>query len=240
MSNNGEQPKDEIKRVLVVMAHPDDPEFGAGGTSAKWAREGKEVAYVIVTDGSKGSDDLTMTWERLVPLRQVEQRAAAEVLGVKQVTFLTHRDGELENNQVVRRDICREVRKWKPDVVITHDPNVRYFMGRINHNDHRMTGNATLDAIFPAANNRLYFPELLAQGYEPHQVKQVLLTGNPDADFFVDISDTVEVKIESLRQHKSQIKDIDGLAKRMMERHAKVGEPHGMKYAEGFKQLKLT
>src|SRR5712692_6554432 len=144
MSNNGEPPKDEIKRVLVVMAHPDDPEFGAGGTTAKWAREGIEIAYVIVTDGSKGSDDPTMTWEKLVPLRQVEQRNAAQMLGVKEVMFLTHHDGELLNDQHARRDICREIRKWKPDVVITHAPTTVYSMfggaGFVNHNDHRMTG----------------------------------------------------------------------------------------------------
>ncbi len=240
MSTNGEKPQDEIKRALVVMAHPDDPEFGAGGTTAKWSREGADVIYVIVTDGSKGSDDPTMTWEKLIPIRQGEQRAAAEVLGVKEVIFLKNRDGELVNNLEVRRDICREVRRWRPDVVLTHDPTTRYgFPGFVNHNDHRATGDATLDAIFPAAGNRLYFPELLAQGYEPHHVKRVLLTGNPNPDFFVDITDTVETKIESLRQHKSQIKDIEGLAKRMLERHAKIGEAQNMKYAEGFRQLKV-
>jgi LmbE family N-acetylglucosaminyl deacetylase len=181
-----------------------------------------------------------MTWEKLVPLRQAEQRAAAKVLGVKEVVFLTHRDGELENNQVVRRDICREVRRWKPDVVFTHDPTTRYgFPGFVNHSDHRATGNATLDAVFPAAGNRLYFPELLALGFEPHKVKQILLTGNPNPDFFVDITDSIEIKIDSLREHKSQIKDVDGLAKRMMERHTKIGEAHNMKYAEGFKSLKM-
>ncbi|MBI3733738.1 MAG: PIG-L family deacetylase [Chloroflexi bacterium] len=240
MSNNSQPPQDEIKRVLVVMAHPDDPEFGTGGTTAKWAREGKEIAYVIVTDGSKGSDDPEMTWEKLVPLRQVEQRAAAQVLGVKEVFFLTHRDGELMPDLNVRRDICREIRRWKPDVVFTHDPTTRYgFPGFVNHADHRATGNATLDAVFPAAGNRLYFPELLAMGFEPHKVRQILLTGNPNPDFFVDITDSIEVKVESLREHKSQIKDVDGLAKRLMERHQKIGEAHNMKYAEGFKSLKM-
>jgi len=240
MSTNGEKPKDEVKLALVVMAHPDDPEFGAGGTAAKWSRDGAAVVYVIVTDGSKGSDDPTMTWEKLIVLRQQEQRTAAAVLGVKEVVFLTHRDGELMNNLEVRRDICREVRRWKPDVVFTHDPTTRYgFPGFVNHGDHRATGDATLDAIFPAAGNRLYFPELVAQGFEPHKVTRVLLTGNPNPDFFVDISDTIETKIESLRQHKSQIKDIEGLAKRMMERHAKIGEAQNMKFAEGFKQLKV-
>jgi LmbE family N-acetylglucosaminyl deacetylase len=242
MSNNGEPPKDEIKRALVVMAHPDDPEFGAGGTAAKWSREGKEVVYVIVTDGSKGSDDPEMTWEKLIPLRQVEQRNAARVLGVKGVVFLSHHDGELVNDQQSRREICREIRRFKPDVVITHDPTTFYSTfggaGFVNHNDHRATGGATLDAIFPAAGNRLYFPELLAQGFEPHQVKQILMTGNPNPDFFVDVTDSVETKIEALREHKSQIKDMDALAKRMLERHAKIGEPYSMKYAEGFKQLK--
>jgi LmbE family N-acetylglucosaminyl deacetylase len=240
MSNPTEQPALEIKRALVVMAHPDDPEFGAGGTSAKWSKEGVEVAYVIVTDGSKGSDDPEMTWEKLIPVRQVEQRAAAAALGVKHVTFLTHRDGELVNSLDVRRDICREIRRWKPDVVLTHDPTTRYgFPGFVNHNDHRAAGDATLDAVFPAAGNRLYFPELSALGFEPHKVRMILLTGNPNPDYFVDITDTFEQKIESLREHKSQIKDVDGLQKRLSERHAKIGEAHGMKYAEGFKSLKM-
>ncbi len=240
MSSDGEQPKDEIKRALIVMAHPDDPEFGVGGTTAKWAREGKEIVYVIVTDGSKGSDDPAMTWEKLVAIRQAEQRAAAQVLGVKEVVFLPHRDGELMPDLNVRRDICREVRRWKPDVVFTHDPTTRYgFPGFVNHPDHRATGNATLDAIFPAAGNRLYFPELLAMGFEPHKVKQILLIGTPHPDFFVDISQTVEMKIEALREHKSQIKDLDGLAKRMLERHQKIGEAQNIKYAEGFKLLKM-
>jgi LmbE family N-acetylglucosaminyl deacetylase len=240
MSQPAEPPPIEIKRALIVMAHPDDPEFGAGGTSAKWSRDGVEIGYVIVTDGCKGSDDPEMTWEKLIPIRQQEQRAAAGALGVRQVTFLTHRDGELTNSLEVRRDICREVRRFKPDVVFTHDPTTRYgFPGFINHNDHRATGDATLDAIFPAAGNRLYFPELAALGFEPHQVRMVLLTGNPNPDYFVDITETFETKIESLRQHKSQIKDVDGLAKRMGERHAKIGEAHNMKYAEAFKSLRM-
>ena len=152
----------DAQRVLVVLAHPDDPEFFCGGTLAKWAREGKEIQYLLLTCGDKGSDNPEMTPETLCADRQIEQRAAAAVIGAKDVVFLDYHDGELMNTLDVRREIVRAIRRFKPHTVVTCDPTT-YFRANayINHVDHRTAGAATLDAIFPAAGNRMYFSELL-------------------------------------------------------------------------------
>lgn len=237
---------DDIRRVMVVMAHPDDPEFGAGGTVARWVREGKEVIYVLVTSGDKGSPDPEMTPERLARLREEEQRAAARRLGVSQVIFLHYTDGEVMPDLQLRRDITREIRRWRPDAVICQNPTTYYVNGYINHPDHRAVGEATLAAVFPIARDHLNYPEHKAEGLEPHKVHQVFLNISPDADTFVDISDTMEVKIKALWEHRSQFDDPEGLADRVRERAretARRARQQGVEvgeYAEAFKLIDLT
>ncbi|MFQ5617039.1 MAG: PIG-L deacetylase family protein, partial [Anaerolineales bacterium] len=164
MENNYPQPE----RVLVISAHPDDPDFGAAGTVACWAKSGAKITYVIVTDGSKGSSEPDMTSKELIEIRETEQRAAAEVLGVAEVVFLGYEDGRAANTIELRRDLVRQIRLHRPDVLITHDPAARIINNRyINHPDHRAVGDAALDAVFPLARDRLNFPEHEAEGLEP-------------------------------------------------------------------------
>lgn len=237
---------DDVKRVMVVSAHPDDAEFGAGGTVAKWAREGKEIVYVLATRGEKGSARADMTSERLAQIREQEQRAAAGRLGVKEVVFLGHIDGEVEPSQQLRRDITHEIRRWRPDLVICQNPTTFYVNGYINHPDHRAVGEATLAAVFPIARDRLNFPEHEAEGLEPHKVKYVYMNISPDADTFIDITDTMDVKIDALWEHESQFDDPEGLGERIKERSAETAErarEQGAdvdKYAEAFKLIDLS
>lgn len=224
-------------RALIVSAHPDDPEFGAGGTLAKWTAAGSTVAIVIVTDGSKGSSDRSMTSDRLVPLRQAEERAAAARLGVQDVTFLGFPDGATMPDLALRHAITREIRRFRPDLIITHDPATLYWDQYINHPDHRAVGQAALDAIFPTARDHLNAPEHLAEGLEPHIVPVVYLTGSQAPDTWEDITPTLETKLAALREHKSQFTDLDAMAGRVRERSRGVAEGHGMEYAEAFKKI---
>ncbi|HEX7593283.1 MAG TPA: PIG-L deacetylase family protein [Anaerolineae bacterium] len=230
---------DEPDRVLLVLAHPDDPEFFCGATLAKWARAGKAIRYLLLTCGDKGSDDPAMTPETLCADRQIEQRAAAKVIGAQDVMFLSYRDGELMNTLDVRRAIVREIRRFKPRIVVTCDPTT-YFRANayINHTDHRTAGAAALDAVFPAAGNRMYFPELLKEGLEPHAPKEIWMSLTHEPNVWVDVDDTVEIKIAALREHKSQVKEPDALEKRMRERLRRP-EMDGEHYAEGFRVIRF-
>lgn len=205
------------------MAHPDDPEFFCGGTIALWCAGGAEVTYVILTNGNKGSDDPMMTPEKLAAIRQVEQQAAADVLGVKRVIFLEEPDGELQPTLSLRKRIVAEIRRYKPEVIITPDPT-RYFYANtfINHADHRAAGEAAIDAVFPAARNRMYHPELLAEGLEPHTVKEVYLSGSQQPDRWIDISEVFETKLKAILCHASQVREPENLAQRMTDRHKAV------------------
>ncbi len=228
----------DVERVLVVLAHPDDPEFFCGATLAKWARQGKEIRYLLLTCGDKGSDAPEVTPDMLCADRQVEQRAAAAVLGVKEVKFLHFTDGEVFNTLDVRREIVREIRRFQPRVVVTSDPLAYIRPNGINHPDHRMAGAATLDAIFPAAGNRMYFPELLAEGFEPHYPKEIWLSIPNEPTEWLNVTETVETKIDALREHKSQIKDMDALAKRIRERLRRA-DVDGEFYAEAFRVIRF-
>lgn len=239
---------DGLVRVLVVMAHPDDAEFGAAGTVARWAKEGRQVTYLILTDGNRGSvgsgNDPAMTTERLAQIRHAEQREAARKLGVKDVFFLGYDDGSLQPTLDLRRQITRWIRRTKADVVVAPDPTRRWFgQSYINHPDHRAAGEATLDAIIPGSDTRLVFPELLEEGLEPHHVKEVYLTGTNEADAWVDITDTIDLKIEALREYKSQARDWDGDWNRLeawvRERAAEAAKGKGFAVAESFKYFKL-
>ncbi len=229
----------ENQRVLVVLAHPDDPEFFCGATLAKWARQGREIRYLLLTCGDKGSDDPTMTPQALCSDRQTEQRAAADVIGAKDISFLSYPDGELANTLEVRRAIVREVRRFRPFIVVTSDPTalIRANIG-INHPDHRAAGAATVDAIFPAAGNRMYFPELLAEGLEPYMPKELWLSVPGEPNTWVDVNDTVDVKIAALHKHASQIKDVAQLDKRIRDRLRRP-DIEGEFYAEAFRVIRF-
>ena len=225
-----------LDKVLVILAHPDDPEFFCGATIARWARAGKQIRYCMLTCGDKGSDDPAMTPDRLCALRHEEQINAAGVLGVTDLVWLNYRDGELVPTLETRLRVAREIRKFQPDIVVTCDPaRVITAFGTINHPDHRAAGAIALEAIMPGAGNRMYFTELLAEGLEPHQVKEVFIAGAAEPDTVIDVSDTFELKLKALRQHRSQIKDPDGLEQRLRSRMGRDGI-----YVEMFKRLVLA
>ena len=223
-------------RVMFVAAHPDDPDFLAGGTVARLANEGREVAYVIVTNGNKGSGNRSVTSEQLVPIRQDEQRQAARVLGVSRVDFLGYEDGDLEDTRDVRRDVTREIRRWRPDLIITLNPRRAYEHFAVWHRDHRITGRVVLDCVFPLARDHLAFPELLPE-YEPHSVREVHVIQWEHPRLVVDITDTMELKLQAMRCHASQIGDVKAFEERMRNRAAALGTEKGYTYAEGFDQI---
>ena len=234
--NNFPQPE----RAMVITAHPDDTEFGAAGMVALWAEKGTEVTYVIVTDGSKGSSDPDMTPEKIASLRQIEQKSAADILGVNEVVFLAMPDGEVRNDYQLREKIVREIRKYKPEVLITHDPTTRIFQNSyLNHTDHRVVGDTVLDAVFPLARDRLSFSEHEADGLEPHVVKDIFLMFTSEPNYWVDISTTIDKKIKALQQHKSQMGDLDELAERILVRAAERAEHVSFMYAETFRRVRL-
>jgi LmbE family N-acetylglucosaminyl deacetylase len=229
---------DELQRALVVIAHPDDAEFGCAGTVAKLAGDGKEVFYALVTDGSKGSSDETMTPDALIHLRQSEQKAAAAVLGVKHVEFLGFPDGMLEPSLEVRKAVSAAIRRYKPDLVICQSPIRDLTMGVfVQHPDHLAAGEATFAAVYPCARDRMTFPDLLAAGLEPHAVHELWVSGTPAPDHFIDISNTIDRKVEALLAHASQVGD---RVREMIPQRAKaIGEPHEMEYAEGFRRIQI-
>ena len=198
--------------VLGIAAHPDDLDVGAGGTMAYFAQQGADVHYLILTDGSKGSDDPIMTSANLITIREAEQQQALESIGGKTITFLHYPDGELEVTMKLKKEIVKTIRTLKPDVIITMDPTVIYSLskGIINHPDHRAAGQATLDAVFPLARDRLTFPELYAAGYEPHKTTTILLVNFDTSNFAVDITNTFDKKMLALKAHTSQFGDLDG------------------------------
>jgi len=227
-------------KILVIIAHPDDPEFFCGGTVAKWASEGCDVRYVIVTGGEKGSDNPDMTPAKLVALRRDEQRNAALVLGVHDVTFLSHVDGELRNALDAQRDIAREIRRAKPDVIVTTDPlTLHYGAVRVNHNDHRMVGMAVCDAVFPAAGNRMYFPELLADGFEPHAPKEIYFAGAAYPNTLVDITPFIDKKIAAIREHVTQVKEPAKVDGRMLQGALRLRADGTAFFAETFRRVLL-
>lgn len=226
------QPWLKHSRALVVVAHPDDAEFGCGGTLAKLVKEGMELGYVICTNGNKGSNDLDMTSEKLAVIREAEQREASRVIGAKEITFLGYGDGELESSVELIGKIVLEIRKFKPDIIFCQDP----WRTRHNHRDHRNAGQSAFDAVYPYARDHLHFPEQLAAGLETHKVAEIYTTMTEEPEIVIDISDTIQTKIDALKEHKSQIGDPDSLQARIMTRTSELAERHGLKYAEGFKR----
>jgi len=186
--------------LLIISPHPDDAEFGASGSVARWVKEGRIVVYVICTGGEKGTSDLTVKPRELAQIRMKEQQAAADLLGVKEVVFLGYEDQTLEDTPQFRKEIVRWIRTYRPDTLVTADPYRRY----IWHRDHRITGQVVLDAVFPYARDHLAYPDLYAEGLMPHKVKEILLWASEDPNYYSDISATFETKLAALRCHESQ------------------------------------
>jgi LmbE family N-acetylglucosaminyl deacetylase len=211
---------------MVVVAHPDDAEFMAAGTVARWARAGSEVTYVIVTKGDKGSDDASMTPSQLAAIREEEQRRAGEILGVANFVFMGYPDGYLQPTLDLRRDLARVIRTYRPDVVICFDPTNRFLTDNyVNHPDHRASGDATVDAVFPTTRDRLTFPELLADGLQPHKVSQLWLGASDKPNTFIDIGDTLDLKLDALRAHPSQFGEEVVEFARQLARWGAEGQP---------------
>lgn len=230
------------KIILAIGAHPDDIDIGCSGSIAKWASEGAETFYLVLTDGSKGSEDLKISTPELIRIRQKEQQKAADLMGVKQVFFLDFVDGELENTPALRKQIVKIIRQIKPTTVICWDPTLFYDESRmfVNHPDHRISGEATIDCVYPFARNARTFPELLDEGLEPHVVEELLIMNFGKANYFVDISGTIDKKLEALSCHKSQFNDIKKFTEMIRGMNKMVGQKAKpkLKYAEGF--IKIT
>lgn len=241
--------------ALVIGAHPDDNDFGAAGTSALWAKQGKKVAWVVMTDGTEGSEVPALDANELMLLREEEQRAACEVLGVQAVEFLRFADGHLVNTEESRKAVVRLIRKYRPRVIITHDPTQRLFApdpnekpedtGYLNHTDHRATGDIVLDAIFPAAGNPRSFRELLAEDLLPYRVHEVYFFMSREGETYIDITDTIEQKGKGLECHRTQFGPEADMVKNIKEwgagtaKLAKEKQGLEMEYAESFRRIKL-
>ena len=225
------------QRVLVVTPHPDNAEFWCGGTLAKWIQQGAAVHFVLCTDGGKGTSDRSVSSQELGARREQEQRDAARVLGVKEVVELHHPDGELEDTSDFRREIVRQIRRVRPDLVLCPEP---YRKNLAWHRDHRVTGQVTLDAVFPCARDHLHFMELWQEeGLEPHKTGTVLFWGAEQADTCVDIAQVMDIKVEAVMAHESQMagRTAEEVEEFIKERAKEVGTEQGYSYAEAFRKV---
>ena len=225
----------EKKRALVVGAHPDDPDFGAGGTAALWTREGWEFYYLVCTNGAKGTADPDMDPLQLIERRREEQRAAARTLGVVDCFFLDGVDGELQPTREFLGQVVRIIRTLRPDAVFTHSTEMIIRNQSINHTDHRVTGQITLDAIYPAARDIFNFPEQIAEGLQPHKVLDIYIWASNQPNFEVDITDVVDLKIDALMHHLTQFAGREGFRETVKERWR---TPDG-RYVESFQRVQL-
>ena len=224
--------------VMVVTPHPDDAEFGVAGTVARWTRQAKQVVYVVCTNGNKGTRDLQIKPEQLAEIRQGEQRAAAEVLGVQEVVFLDNPDQGLEDTPEFRKQIVRMIRLFRPETVVTADPYRRY----IWHRDHRIAGQVTIDAVFPYARDHLAYPELLEEDLQPHKVKEMLFWASENINYLSDITDTFDLKLTALRCHESQVKSmkVSDLENWLRQRCKDLAEGEDFDLAEAFHREEIV
>src|SRR6185436_19954810 len=230
------------KIAMSIQAHPDDQEFSVGGTLARWARAGSEIISVVITSGDSGSNDPAKDGsykQELAELREKEQLAANEILGIKETVFMRYPDGELEPTMALRKDLTRLIRQYKPDTVSVGNPEAWFYGDEyINHPDHRAAAQAACEAVFPSAGTRLIFADLLEAGYEPHDVRRLYVHGTDKSNTWVDITDTMDLKIQALQQHVSQINP-DEVGKWMTEWAAEEAKDKDMKYAESYKVMVL-
>jgi len=223
---------------MVVTPHPDDAEYGVAGTVARWTREGKQVIYVVCTNGDKGTSDITVKSEQLAEIREKEQKAAAGLLGVREVIFLGHSDQSLEDTPQFRKQIVRLIRQYRPEIVVTADPYRRY----VWHRDHRITGQVTLDAVFPYARDHLAYPDLLEEGLQPHKVQEMLFWASEDVNYRSDITVTFDLKFAALRCHKSQVSEHEAPQRLewLTQRGRALAEGETFELAEGFHRVEIT
>jgi len=229
-----------VQRALVIMAHPDDPDFTCAGTAIQMARQGIEVTYMILTDGDKGNHNPEITKNQLIAMRKIEQRNAAATSGIKGVLFMGEEDGFLRPTPEIRKRVTREIRRIRPELSICTDPE-RYLVadGYINHPDHRNAGLVALEAIFPAADNMMFYPDIADEGYLPHKISQLYVFGHRDPSVKIDITNEVETKIASILCHKTQIQNPEEAPKRWLERWGEKQEDGTMRYFEQFKAMKF-
>jgi LmbE family N-acetylglucosaminyl deacetylase len=231
---------DTPQNILVILAHPDDPEFFCGGTLAKWARAGHHITYQLLTCGDKGFNEATsaeMTPDVLCAIRHEEQQAAAKVIGAEAVHILDQPDGYLIPDLDLRCKVVRAIRKFKPDILVTCDPQNLFATYGINHPDHRAAGQVVLDAVFPAAGNKAYFPDLLVEGYEPHMPKEVWCSLTYQSNFTVDVTETWTIKMEAILKHTTQIADVEKFKERMKARHTEDSTDENPRYEEKFRRI---
>ena len=235
------QPEDwkSSQKILVILAHPDDPEFFCGGTLARWVDAGHEVSYSLLTKGDKGLNG----WSKVDPkeltrIREEEQRNAAKVLGVKKVNFLPYKDGYLVADLTLRKSIVEEIRREKPDILVSCDPMGLYFReNALNHPDHLAAGKAVVEAAYPAAGNPLFFPDLIEKNLKPHSVKEIWLSLPENANVNLDVTGQWEKKIQALACHKSQVGDIDKFKERMKSRRVPGSTEKKPRYLERFRRI---
>lgn len=232
--------EERFERIMVITAHPDDMEFMCGGTIAKHAQQGAEITLLILTNGDKGGHDPALTAEMLDGIRKQEQDKAAAVLGIKRVIFFDVPDGDLVPSLEMRKKVVAELRRYRPDAVFTLDPTT-YFMHEayINHADHKAAGEIALNALFPAVGNQRYHPELLDEGLEPHTVRHIFLFGTNSPNYEVDIGDVMDVKLEAILCHESQIANPDMMLKGFTARQKAVDDEGNEAYREEFRHLKI-
>jgi LmbE family N-acetylglucosaminyl deacetylase len=226
---------DRPVHALVIAPHPDDPEFGAAGTVYSWTTSGRSVVFALCTRGDKGTSDPSLDPADLPLIREREQRAAAAVLGVREVLFMGYPDQGLEETPDFRKECVRIIRRYRPEIVVTTDPYRRY----IWHRDHRICGHVVLDAVFPGARDRLAFPDLLAEGLLPHKVREVWCFGADDNNHHVDVSAVFDKKVEALRCHVSQVGHLehDVFADALREQHRLLAAGQGFELAEAFHRV---
>ena len=226
------------ERAMFIYAHPDDIEFGVAGTAAKWIKAGCDVTYVLLTDGNVGSHQDGLSQEELAQIRRSEQTAAADVVGAKCI-FLGYDDGLLQPTLEIRKELVRLIRRHQPIAVVCGDPTL-YFPSDtyINHPDHRAAAQLALDAVFPASEMSMLYPDLADEGLSGHKVNFVYVNRGRENNLFIDISDTIDLKIKALRQHKSQLGDWDP-ADRLKEWSSEIGNKVGFDYAEAFRRITL-
>jgi LmbE family N-acetylglucosaminyl deacetylase len=243
MTAEAPDPWETPQNILVILAHPDDPEFFCGATLALWARAGHQITYFLLTCGDKGWNPTTpagMTTEALCALRHAEQAAAAEVIGVRAVHFLDRPDGYLVPDLELRRDVVRIIRRIRPDVLVTCDPQTLFATYGINHPDHRAAGQVVLDAVFPAAGSPVFFPELIGEGLEPHMPRELWVSLTNQSNVIMDVTLTWEVKLRAILEHKSQVQDPKALVERMKSRRAEDSSEENPRYEEKFRVVKYT
>lgn len=233
-----------MTKILVISPHPDDLDFACAGTVAQLVEEGNDVGYLIVSDGSKGTRGIPegefSGKEKRIKMRKEEQIEAAGILGVDNVVFLGFEDGEIESTKGLRKELVKMIRKGRPDIILSFDPaNLGFDSFHRSHRDHRMVAEAVFDAIYPATHNKLYFPELIQQGYEPHRIREAWFFAPANPNKFVDITDTIDKKIAALSCYTSQIPNIKEAQEWIKERAKELGREKGYQYAEAFRKVEL-